>query len=536
VTALADGDEANWEELVVRENGLPAMLWVYTNPWHFSARRPTMSMTSLFEVSKIEIVTRLAEHLIPLARQAAAAGILIQDFEHGLFGGLLAVGGKVMDAFLESQGNGDLGDVVAHEDQTLHRSEDPVCRPLRTIFGQHQFMAYVYRASPDVKSAILLRPVDERLGLATDRYSPLLQEFSMLFCCEQAFHGSAEAFSRVFGQKPSVDTLEKISRRMAEQGEAFLQSRAEPPSGEEGELLVMTADGKGVPLVKSDAQRLRAFEEKPQRPGNRRMATLAAVYSVDRFVRTPAEIVSALFRDEFSEIEQAARQPRPQPQHKRILARLPGVIDGLGDELVSGSIQALTWASREVSLRRRPGQTLVRLMDGQHSLWNDADACRDEIPQTHCVDILDIVHVASYVWKAAKALCSTAADQQAFARERLLRVLRGEVVGVITGLRRMATLRELPSDKSEEIEKVCGYFTAHQHRMKYDEYLAAGYPIATGVIEGACRHLVKDRLERSGMKWTTEGAQAILTLRSIHASDAWNDFRKFCHPAYNLNA
>lgn len=497
-----------------------------------------MSMTFPIEISKSEVFTRLAEHLIPLAQQAAAAGILIQDFERGLFGGLLAVGGKVMDVFLDAQGDGDRGHVFTYHDQTLHRSEEPVSRPLRTIFGQHHFRAHVYRAAADLKSAIVLRPVDERLGLSTDRYSPLLQEFSMLFCCEEAFHGAVKAFSEVFGQKLSVDTLETITHRMAEQAETFLQNREVPPAAEEGELLVLTADGKGVPLVKQDAQRLRAFEEKPQRPGNRRMATLAAVYSVDRFVRTPEDIVAALFRDELEDntTEQSTRRSRPQPQHKRILARLPAVVPDLGEEPVAGSILALTWAAREVSLRRRPDQLLVRLMDGQHSLWTDADACLETIPETYCVDILDILHVAGYVWKAAKALFKSAADQQVFTRERLLRILRGEVTGVIRGLKRMAKLHKLNPDNCAEIETVCRYFTGHQHRMRYHEYLAAGCPIATGVIEGACRHLVKDRLERTGMRWTTKGAQAMLMLRSVKASGAWADFQKYCHPASALHA
>ena len=127
-----------------------------------------MSMTSGFEVSKIEIVGRLAEQLIPLARQASAAGLLIQDFERGLFGGLLAVGGKVMDAYLEAQGNGDQGDTVPHEDKTLHRSDEPVRRPLRTIFGEHQFMTYVYRASADMKSKIVRGFIDEDMNELSD--------------------------------------------------------------------------------------------------------------------------------------------------------------------------------------------------------------------------------------------------------------------------------------------------------------------------------------------------------------------------------
>ena len=495
-----------------------------------------MSMAIQCEVSKIEIVSRLAEYLIPLARESSASGIRIQDFERGLFGGLLAVGGKVMDAFLEAQGDGDLGNIVTHEDQTLHRSDEPVCRPLRTIFGHHQFRHFVYRARSDVKSTIVLRPVEQRLGLSVDRYSPLLQEFSMLFCCEQSFHGSVAAFAQVFGQTLSVDTLEKTSRRMAAEGETFLQSLEAPPPSEEGEILVMTADGKGVPLVKQDAPRLLPFEDKPHRPGNRRMATLACVYSVDRFVRTPAEIVRMLFRDPIPTVDELANESRPESRHKRYFARLPSLMEGLGDELVSGSIQALAWATREVSLRRSTDQVLVRLMDGQHSQWSDAEACRDDLPDTHCVDILDILPVASDVWKAAKALCSNAAEQKEFARQRLLRILGGDVAGAIRGLKQMSTRRQLSSEKAADIDTVCGYFTAHQDRMKYNEYLAAGDPIATGVIEGACRHLVKDRLERSGMKWVVEGAQAMLTLRSIKASNAWEDFHKFRHPTYQTVA
>ena len=116
--------------------------------------------------------------------------------------------------------------------------------------------------------------------------------------------------------------------------------------------------------------------------------------------------------------------------------------------------------------------------------------------------------------------------QEAFVRERLLRFLGGEVHGVITGLRQMATRRWLTGAEPKEIDTVCGYFTTHACRMRYDEYLAQGCPIATGVIEGACRHLVKDRLERSGMRWTPTHAQAMLNVRPMHQSAYWDDFHQ----------
>ncbi|MGV2338885.1 MAG UNVERIFIED_CONTAM: hypothetical protein LVR18_34340 [Planctomycetaceae bacterium] len=112
----------------------------------------------------------------------------------------------------------------------------------------------------------------------------------MLFCCEQAFHGAVNAFERVFRHRLSTDALEKISQRIGAAADEFLHKQAAPPTSEEGSILVLTADGKGVPLVKSDAQNLRAFEEKAILPGNRRMSTVCSVYSVDRHDRTVSTV------------------------------------------------------------------------------------------------------------------------------------------------------------------------------------------------------------------------------------------------------
>jgi hypothetical protein len=166
-------------------------------------------------------------------------------------------------------------------------------------------------------------------------------------------------------------------------------------------------------------------------------------------------------------------------------------------------------------------------MDGQHSLWSEADAAISDHDGL-TVDILDIVHVAGYVAQAAKQLCC-AAQRMKFIRERMQRILEGDVASVIRGFRRMSALKKLQGDRKASVEAACGYFEAHSHRMRYHEYLAAGYPIATGLIEGACRHLVKDRLECSGMRWTIKGAQAMLNLRSVKASGFWDEFQRSYH-------
>ena len=85
----------------------------------------------------------------------------------------------------------------------------------------------------------------------------------------------------------------------------------------------------------------------------------------------------------------------------------------------------------------------------------------------------------------------------------------------------------LSAAQRQHLTQISDYFHRHRHRVHYDQYLAAGYPIASGVIEGACRHVVKDRLERSGMHWTVAGAQAMLQLRCVAINEQWEDFLRF---------
>ena len=110
-------------------------------------------------------------------------------------------------------------------------------------------------------------------------------------------------------------------------------------------------------------------------------------------------------------------------------------------------------------------------------------------------------------------------------RHRVTQVLQGKVEGVVRGLRRLAKERKLSAAKKKALARICRYLYKNRHRMRYDEYLAKGYPIASGVIEGACRHLVKDRMERAGMHWTIAGAQAMLDVRSVHLSGQWEAFQ-----------
>jgi len=462
-----------------------------------------------------------AQQLVEGAKRAAQQGDSLDSVERNTWSAVRQIGFAALELFIRLQGQGDLGSTVqTSEGHTLHRSAEPAASTLRSIFGRHAFQQYTY--SPGVNKAIELRPIDARMSLPDARWSYLLQEFSQLFCVDQAFGLSGQNMATVFGGTFSVDTLQSVNAQMGQDAERFLSDLPTPPAKEEGEVLVVSNDGKGVPLVREDAAKVPAFETANKRPGNRRMASVASVYSVDRFERTAAEIVAALFRDDRPTDQDLPKRPRPKFKHTtaHFAKQYP---DGNETMTVSATHEAFGWAAVEIERRHQSGQPLVLLMDGQHSLWDTA--------ALHCfegrlVEILDIVHVSSYVWSAAKLLETKRSKQLAFTRHRLTRILEGDVAGVVRGLRATLTRRKLRGEPRKQLQGICNYLAAHATRMRYDEYLSAGYPIASGVIEGACRHLVKDRMERSGMRWTLEGARNMLNVRAAFQSSYWDQFQR----------
>ena len=85
----------------------------------------------------------------------------------------------------------------------------------------------------------------------------------------------------------------------------------------------------------------------------------------------------------------------------------------------------------------------------------------------------------------------------------------------------------MAGEKKRTLAKVVGYLERNRKHMQYDQYLRAGYPIGSGVIEGACRHVIKDRMERAGMLWTLVGASALLRLRVVHTNGHWDQYQEY---------
>lgn len=469
----------------------------------------------------LQAIGRVAEELKETVQNAAENGESFDSVERRVRETVFRLGNQAIELFVKLQGAGDLGrEITTAEGKTLYRSQGTARTTIRSIFGTHRFEQFTYASGP--KQAVQLRPISARMSLPARQWSFLLQELSQMLAVESSYERAMNNLGKILGGKFSVDTAERINAELGQAAGVFLGDLPDPEVGSEAKLLVASADCKGVPLVKEDAPKVAAFETVKKNPGNRRMATVASVYTVDPHVRTAEDVTAALFRDEPD--ENAPQAKRPRPQNKNTTAHFPEQEDdGVGGELsISGIHVAMAWIVGQILARRRPAQVLIALMDGQESLWK---TLKLHLPfGARTIPILDILHALSYMWQAAALFEKNEAERKAFTRARLLRILRGEVVGVIRGLRRLGTTAGLKGKGAKDLARICGYLEKNADRMRYDVYLRRGYPIASGVIEGACRHLVKDRMERSGMRWTLEGARSMLNVRAAFQSDHWSAF------------
>jgi len=449
-------------------------------------------------------------------RQAANDGTAAHVVERDLFRKLMALGHKLFGAFLAAIGPGDLGESAPLDDgRTVHRLPDPHPRRLLTVFGEFELSRHVYGSREGQK--IELIPTDQRLQLPESELSYLLQEWDQLLDIEHAFGRARQVIEQILRLKQSVETLEQTNQHMAASAPAFRAAQPAPDPEQEGKILVATEDNKGIPMVRPVAQQpAGAHRKKGEKANKKQMATIGCVYTVDPLLRTPEELVKILFRE-----EDRPKYQRVQAQQKRYWAELSRVVDGVE---IRGQDRVFQAMQQEIAQRRKPDQVLVHMSDGQASLETDRQLYLPRDGNT--VDILDLMHVIPRLWQSAHVFHAEGSDEaEAFVRARLLRVLQGKAAGVVRGLRQMATKHRLTGTARKNLSAICDYLEKNLHRMKYDDYLSAGYPISSGVIEGACRHVIKDRMERAGMRWKVPGAQAMLQLRTIHANGDWDRFQ-----------
>jgi len=470
-----------------------------------------------------DVAARWAE-LTGVVEAAARDGLPAHVLEQSLWRQLLRLGHDLQAAYFALAGDGDCGATLQLADgRVVRRLPEPHSRPYQSIFGEFTLERVVYgtREGQRIEAA----PLDARLGLPEDRCSYWLRDWNQAWVVENPYAQVDAVLERILGLKQSVASLETMTRTLAGAVAGYEATRppAAPATG--APIVVLSADGKGVPLRKpADAPAIAAHDHaRGPKPDRKKMAVLGAAYQIEPHVRTPLAVVESLFRD--PTVPSARPEARrPVPQEKRVCAVLP-VVAAVAEALAPPRPVEVIFPWLQAEARRRDPdhhQPWVVLMDGQTSLWDAAAATLGEAPR---VEILDVLHATGYLWEAVHLFHDPGSTMaQKWMKVLTLGLLSGMGAGVIRWLQHLAEPSKLPAATRTRLEQIHDYFDRHRDRIHYDRYLAAGYPIASGVIEGACRHVVKDRMERAGMHWTLPGAQALLNLRCVALNDEWEPF------------
>jgi hypothetical protein len=395
-------------------------------------------------------------------------------------------------------------------------------RGLMTVFGLVTAMRVAYGA----RRGASLFPLDASLNLPVELHSHGLRRLAAIEAARGSFDATVEAIERSTGTLVQKRQVEELAERAAQDFDAFYdRPESAEAAASEKELLVLSLDGKGIVMRREELreatrQKAESAEHKlgrrlskGEKKDRKRMATVAAVYDLAREARGPEDVLG-----ELRPVRDAAK-PRPRAQNKRVWASVDKSAAAVTSEVFEEA-----WR-RDRECRRR----WVVLVDGdRHQIARvRAEAKRRGLTNDITI-VVDFIHVLEYLWDAAWCFFDEGdKDAEAWVTERAYAVLRGRSSHVAAGIRRSATRRGLIADERKGADDCADYLIAKRTMLHYDRYLRAGLPIATGVIEGACRHLIVDRLDITGARWSVRGAEAILRLRSLRSSSDFDDYWRF---------
>ena len=385
------------------------------------------------------------------------------------------------------------------------RAERGHARSLSSVFGPVKVSRIAYRAP----GTAAVHRLDAELGLPAGRHSPGLAEMTAAEAVRGSLEQACVQVRERTGCRLGTRQAQQLVRAAAADFGGFYAARPRPAAGA-GEVLVLSPDAKGIRMrpgeLRPRAERL-ARGSVPQQDGRlsqgevrtrRRMAAAGAVWVITPAPRTAGDILGP-----------GPRADGPEVRHKWLTASVAGDTAG---------VVAAVFAEAD---RRDPAheRAWIALADGNKDQIRQikAQAAARKITVTI---ICDLIHVTEYLWDAAWCFFPRAsAGAGGWVRARTAEILDGRTLQVAAALREASTAASgLSKTRRKTAARTAGYLEAKAPHLDYPGALAAGWPIATGVIEGACRHLVKDRMDITGARWGVQTAEAILRLRAITAN------------------
>lgn len=425
-----------------------------------------------------------------------------------------------------------LGQVVGADGVARRYAEAGHTRPLATVFGEVTVRRLAYRRKGEAN----LHPADAALNLPEERHSHGLRRLAALESTRGSFDGAVEAIGGATGQQVGKRQVEQLARHAAADVDAFYDRGQRQPAAC-GDVLVVSADGKGIVMrpdslrpateraAAAAATKLETRLSKGEKRNRKRLAEVGAVYDVTPVPRSRTDVLASNHGDD--------PPPAPRAKAKWVTA---SVVEDAAE--VVGRIF-------DEAERRDPDhqRQWVALVDGnRHQI--DCIGAQAAQRKVSVAIVVDLIHVLEYLWGAV--WCFFAEGDPAaedWVRDRALAVLGGKAREVAAGIRRRATTAGLSKPKRKNADDCARYLVNKAAYLDYPTALAAGWPIATGVIEGTCRYLVADRMDITGARWSVQGAEAVLKLRAVRANGDFTTYwqwhlrqeRRRIHEARYLN-
>jgi len=388
-------------------------------------------------------------------------------------------------------------------------------RALTSVFGELSVRRLAYRR----RGCANLHPADGLLNLPCERHSHGLRRLAAVESSRGSFDDAVEAIERVTGQRVAKRQVEHLAARAAIDFDAFYAQRQQTADPDD-DVLVVSCDGKGV-VMRHDALRpatakqaakatskLQTRLSKGEKRNRKRMAEVGTVYDAPPAPRTAAEVLPA------TDDQRAQASPGPVAANKWLTA-----------SVVENAAEVVGRVFDEAE-RRDPDhkRTWVALVDGNNHQIDriQAEAKARDAPVTI---VVDFIHVLEYLWKAAWTFHAEGDPAaEAWVRKHASAILAGGATRVAGQVRRAATNAGLDPARRKGADTCATYLTNKHAYLDYPTALAQGWPIATGVIEGACRHLVKDRMDLTGARWGLPGAEAVLKLRALRSNHDFDEY------------
>lgn len=408
-----------------------------------------------------------------------------------------------------------------------------------SIFGEIP----IFRQRYYLERGMNYHALDDHLSLPCTQLSYKLQSLIGKRSTEENYRSSVDMLNELLDlglEAPEVKrVIEQLSPHAASYYEDYPVADSAP---EEGSHLCFGNDGKGVPIIKSEREDSPTDEGrlmKGQKRGVKKQATVSVSFSFNPFIRTSEDILKSLFRENVL---------KKVPQDSN-LASIGSKKASTEDNRMSIGVhrraflgeqkKAIHYAIDQLMARQgAANKDIIALVDCGTGLEKGIlQAIEEKGLKTELKAIIaDIVHVSEYIWKGANAILGEkSTGRTAWVRHVLKDILEGKVVKVAKDLQKIKDKGNLKESAAEQLAVTIKYLENHKHKMAYDVYLQKGYPISTGIIESTCGHLVKDRMEDSGMRWSVSGAQQILDLRAVNKNGDWKTFIGYVQSKNKLN-